>query len=131
MGFFDTFISSKKNMPKTWENLEDIKTLDQIITDSMDHPVIIYKHSTTCSLNSVKIKELTNSWGDLSTEKKMDFYYLDLLAYRSISNEIEEKFGVRHESPQLLVFNKGKITHHTSHMGVTIDFLNNALTSSL
>ena len=44
-----------------------------------------------------------------------DLYYLDILNYRDISNKIANKFGVYHESPQLLIVKNGAVVKHDSH----------------
>ena len=54
-----------------------------------------------------------------------DTYYLDLLSYRNISNLIAEKLGVHHESPQVIVLNKGEVTYDESHLDISVeDILN-------
>ena len=50
----------------------------------------------------------------------MDFYYLDLINYRSISKKIEELYDVSHESPQVLVIKKGECVYDESHMSITM-----------
>ncbi|MCL4164464.1 UNVERIFIED_CONTAM: hypothetical protein GTU68_035286 [Idotea baltica] len=56
------------------------------------------------------------------TEKDLDLYYLDLLNYREISNEIAIRFQVMHESPQLLVIKNGVVVAQDSHGAInTID----------
>ena len=44
-----------------------------------------------------------------------DLYYLDLLNYRDVSNEIGYKFQVMHQSPQLLIIKNGTAVAHASH----------------
>jgi bacillithiol system protein YtxJ len=34
---------------------------------------------------------------------KVTAYFLDLIAYRDVSNEIMNRFGVQHQSPQLMI----------------------------
>jgi bacillithiol system protein YtxJ len=46
-------------------------------------------------------------------------YFLDLISYRSISNAVADSFGIRHESPQLLIIYKGECVYHASHMGIS------------
>jgi bacillithiol system protein YtxJ len=52
-----------------------------------------------------------------------DFYYLDLIAHRNISNAIASKFDVQHESPQVLVIKNGICTYDESHYGINADEL--------
>ena len=47
--------------------------------------------------------------------KGLEIHYLDLIAYRDVSNEIAESFGVRHESPQVLLIKNGKSIFDASH----------------
>jgi len=49
------------------------------------------------------------------TEKDADLYYLDLLNFREVSNEVGYKFQVMHQSPQLLVIKNGVVVAHESH----------------
>ena len=55
------------------------------------------------------------------------FYLLDLLNYRPLSDQISSIFGVQHESPQLLIIKDEKCVAHASHYAVnsiiTKDFL--------
>ena len=53
-------------------------------------------------------------------EKLKDFkvYYLDLLSYRELSNEIGYEFQILHQSPQLLVIKNGGVVAHASHYDI-------------
>jgi len=55
---------------------------------------------------------------DLEKEQA-DFYYLDLLSYRSVSNEVGIKFQVIHQSPQLLVIKNGVVVASASHGAIS------------
>jgi bacillithiol system protein YtxJ len=45
-------------------------------------------------------------------------YYLDLLNYREISNQIADQFEVIHQSPQILLIKNGKAVSNASHEGI-------------
>lgn len=115
-------------MHPTWKSLTQINHLDELVEISNHRPVIIFKHSTRCSLSEMAFDRLKNDWEHLSDE--MDLFYLDLLEHRSLSNEIESRFMVRHESPQILIMSQGEIIGHTSHREVGTDFIKSALLSS-
>ena len=53
----------------------------------------------------------------------MELYFLDLLAHRSISNEVAERFGVVHQSPQLIVIKDGKAVYDASHSDIDAEAL--------
>lgn len=109
---------------KFWINLEDVGQLNEIITTSEEKPVVIFKHSTGCSVSRMALKQFEN---EFNIEGKMDAYYLDLIKNRAISNEIASKFQVVHQSPQLLVIKNGKCIYNISHSDIDAVFLNQFL----
>ena len=99
-----------------WIHLTDISTIDQIIKDSFDKPQVIFKHSTRCSISSMALNRLERE----EAPANANFYYLDLLNYRNISNEIANKFSVYHESPQILIIRNGECVYDESHQGINM-----------
>jgi bacillithiol system protein YtxJ len=55
---------------------------------------------------------------DFELEDRIIPYYLDLLNHRDISNAIAERFGVFHQSPQIIVIKDGKAIFDTSHESI-------------
>ena len=51
----------------------------------------------------------------------IDFYFLDLIQYRNLSNDIAERFAVYHESPQVLLIRQGECVYDQSHNGITME----------
>lgn len=101
----------------TWHPLTKIEQLQEIVDRSAHTPQVIYKHSTRCSISQVVKNRLEK---DIAPDA-VDFYFLDLIAYRSVSNAIAEQFSVHHESPQILVIRKGKCVYDDSHMAINMD----------
>ena len=99
-----------------WNNLNNIDLLNQIVTESETTSVVVFKHSTRCSISSMALNRLEKSWDDKAAGCKP--YYLDLINNRDISNKIAEKFHVHHESPQLLIIKNGECTYDASHMEI-------------
>lgn len=93
-----------KNNITTSEQLEGIKK------ESFNQPQLIYKHSTTCSLSEMIWNELQKS--------NFTIQFIDLLAHRDISNQIERDYSVRHESPQVLVIMDGVCVYNESHFRI-------------
>ncbi len=114
-GIFD----KAPNHPQSWETLDSLGTLESIIEKSHDAPIVIFKHSTRCSISSMAKSRLEGA----SDGTNPTIYYLDLIANRDISNEVASKFGVEHESPQILVIRDGKATFNTSHGGISMDVI--------
>lgn len=80
--------------------------------------VVLFKHSTRCSVSYMAAKNLQSEWQ--FPEQKLPFYYLDLLTYRALSNEISRIFNVKHESPQLLFIKNGICLGNASHTNVSV-----------
>ncbi len=91
--------------------------MEHLILLSHKKPQVIFKHSTRCSISSVAKNRLEKS----KTQKEVSFYFLDLLAYRSLSNAIAARFSIEHESPQILVIKEGECVYDESHMGIHME----------
>lgn len=109
-----------------WHALTSGEQLENIKAESEAQPIIIFKHSTSCSISATAKNRLERQWDDAGLENVKP-YYLDLLSYRSISNQIAATFEVRHESPQLLLIRNGECTSDWSHMGIRVDAVKKAL----
>lgn len=102
-----------------WQPLTQPEQLLDIVRESQEQPVLIFKHSTTCSISAAAKAKLERQWADAGLGQAK-LYYLDLLRYRPISNEIAQKFNIRHESPQLLLIHHGECRYDASHMGIRL-----------
>jgi bacillithiol system protein YtxJ len=101
-----------------WNKLTSEAQIDQVIAASEEKPVLLFKHSTRCSISSMSLDRLLRNWKPEDADK-ITPYYLDLIAFRSVSNLVAERFGIPHESPQVLLIQKGKVTYHESHYGIS------------
>jgi bacillithiol system protein YtxJ len=101
-----------------WIQLENTAQIDQIKLESQNQPVLIFKHSTRCSISSTSLARLERNWNKASGSESVKTYYLDLLQHRGISNEIAETFSVPHESPQVLLIHNSNSVYDTSHMDI-------------
>ena len=108
----EEFQTSKVN----WIPLTDLGQLNEIIEISVDKPVVIFKHSNRCSISRMALKQFENEF-DL-TQHQVTIYFLDLLAYRDISNAIALNFKVIHQSPQLLLIKNGESVYQVSHSDI-------------
>lgn len=100
----------------TWEFLINAEQLDTIVEESSVQPIVIFKHSTSCSISKMAMMRYEDG-NDLNFKS----YYLDLLSYRSVSDEISERFQVYHESPQLILVHKGEAIYDASHFDISVD----------
>jgi bacillithiol system protein YtxJ len=100
-----------------WITLNSLEQLELIKEKSTTTPQIIFKHSTRCSISSMALSRLERA----DTVPAADFYYLDLIANRNISNSIAEIFDVYHQSPQILLIKNGECIYDESHSGISMD----------
>lgn len=129
MGFLDNvFGSTNAPVHESWKVLSTMEQLDEIVEDSKKKPVVLFKHSLTCGISAGAKHGLESKWD--FNEDELDFYYLDLLNLRPISNEIANRFGVIHQSPQVIVIANGKAVFDTSHHRISVPALRSAIESA-
>lgn len=95
-----------------WEDLEELHK------KSFEFPegLLIFKHSRRCSISAMALNRFSRKWE--YDPEKFPIYYLDVIGQRNISNEVSVKYGIRHESPQILLVKNGICTYNASHMGI-------------
>lgn len=103
-----------------WVELTQMGQLERLIQESKEKPVLIFKHSTHCSISRMALKQFER---DFDMQDIVIPYFLDLLTYRSISNEIASQFQVMHQSPQLLVIQDGVCVYDASHSDIDATLL--------
>ncbi len=121
MGLFNSFFTKSQQHPVkgnvNWIHLTNIDQIKQIRSLSKSETVFIFKHSTRCGISKMVIKRFENMFDESMTNVKV--YYLDLLNYRDISNEIAVAFKVIHQSPQLLIIKNEVSVFNASHQDIT------------
>ncbi|KFF74678.1 general stress protein [Chryseobacterium sp. P1-3] len=121
MSFFDKIFGGKNESPDQksfWKKIESEEDLEKAIESSYHHKIAIFKHSTSCFISRTVLKNFEREVE--SSNQKVELYYLDLLAYRSISNKISADLDIRHESPQLIVIENGKPVNSASHQDISL-----------
>ena len=100
-----------------WIKLEQPDQLDQIQKQADNKKVLIFKHSTRCSISRAALDRLERNWKEEEMENVQPFF-LDLISYRQLSDQIALKFDVEHESPQILVIKNGESIYDSSHLAI-------------
>jgi bacillithiol system protein YtxJ len=100
-----------------WTKIINPEQLESLQAESKNQPVLIFKHSTSCSISRATLDRLERNWKqeELNNVKP---YFIDLLSFRSISNSIAEIFDITHESPQLILLHQGRAVYHKSHFEI-------------
>ena len=89
--------------------------------ESRKMPVVIFKHSTRCGISRMVLNNFEKNY-DLN-EEDVKLYYLDLLAHREVSDAVASRYGIRHESPQLLILKDGEVADHASHHSIETEMV--------
>lgn len=118
MGIFNSMFGGNKEpqeekVQMPWKQLTELSQLDEIAKASESKPQAIFKHSTTCGISRMVIRQLESQY-DIDASQ-LDIYYLDLKAYREVSNEVGYRFQVMHQSPQMILIKNGTAVYADSH----------------
>jgi len=108
-----------------WIELTKESQLTDIKEQSRNKPQLIFKHSTRCAVSGVARNRLERS----AAPENVDFYFLDLIRNREISNKIAEEFSVFHESPQVLLIKNGECVYDESHSGISMNEIEDQVTA--
>ncbi|MFN6963319.1 MAG: bacillithiol system redox-active protein YtxJ [Pyrinomonadaceae bacterium] len=100
-------------IPANMNRLDTIEKLEQAISNSRTHPVLLFKHSVTCGISASVFRDVSGSDAPLNVVIVQDD--------REISREIERRTGIRHESPQAIILHNGEVVYHASHFDITAD----------
>ena len=103
-----------------WLPIESLADLNKAVEDSnmeTTKAILIFKHSTRCAISSTAKFRFESFW---KNDINFPAYYLDLIKYRELSNQIAIDFNVWHESPQVLVIKNGKCIFNASHLSISV-----------
>jgi len=100
-----------------WISLNDLHQIDEIRELSKTRPQLIFKHSTRCSVSSMAKNRLERS----VQPEQADFYFLDLIKFRALSDKVASDFDVYHESPQVILIRNNECVYEESHNGINMD----------
>jgi bacillithiol system protein YtxJ len=97
-------------MGDNFVRVKDTRSLENLIARSQTAPIIIFKHSTTCGISSSAYREMQHVPDEVNL--------VEIQSARAVSDEIEQKLGVPHESPQVIVLRGGKAVWNASHFQI-------------
>lgn len=101
----------------TWLHFTDPAQISEIEEQSKTHPVVVFKHSTRCSISAMAKVRLEKA----VIPKDITFYYLDIFKNRPLSNLLSERYHVHHESPQILLIKNAECVYDESHNGIIMN----------
>lgn len=115
MGLFG--FGSVQKLHLEWEILTEESSIEELIKLSFDIPVLLFKHSTRCSVSFMALENFEKDWS-LGVDG-CKIFYLDLLKFRGVSNQIADMTGIHHQSPQVIVLREGRVIYHASHSAIS------------
>ncbi|MBL4651831.1 MAG: bacillithiol system redox-active protein YtxJ [Flavobacteriales bacterium] len=113
-----------------WKPLTSVNQIPTLIQESKSESnsgILIFKHSTRCSVSFLAKKNIESDW-NINSET-LPTYYLDLIQYRGVSNQLAETFDVMHESPQILLIADGICRYFASHSQISVKEIENQITN--
>ena len=110
------FSKSPKKEPLPWVAITSTNQLNELLHNIGEKPVLLFKHSTRCSISSMALNGFERNW---TTGKELcDLYFIDLLKHRDISNLTAELTGINHQSPQAIVIKGKEIIYDATHTSI-------------
>jgi bacillithiol system protein YtxJ len=106
-------------MENHFVKVTDTKAFDDLANRSKDRPVVIFKHSLTCSISAAAYEQMAEFAGEVAL--------VEVQRARELSAEIEKRLKVAHESPQVIVLSNGKVAWNASHFRITADAVTEAV----
>ena len=98
-------------MENRFVKVTDTKSLDELADRSKERPVVIFKHSLTCPISAAAYDQMAEFDGEVAL--------VEVQRARDLSGEIENRLGVTHESPQVIILRNGQVAWNASHFKIT------------
>jgi len=119
--FHRLFLGKMENGGIMMNKIESVEQFEQILKQQQSFYIL--KHSLTCPISQAAYEEFESYF-----QENADFpqYYLAVQDSRPLSNHIAEKFHIKHESPQVILFLNEDVAWHASHWKITFDSLTKA-----
>lgn len=99
-----------------WISLDSINQLEDIKTHA--EPVLIFKHSTRCPVSSMAKRNIELE--SVLLPENVPTYFLDLIKFRDLSNQVSAIWKIKHESPQVLLIHNQECIYNSSHNEINV-----------
>jgi bacillithiol system protein YtxJ len=106
-------------METNFNPVRDTAALEELFARSHEEPVLLFKHSNSCPISARAYRQME--------EVKTPISIVVVQQSRDLSREVEQRTGVRHETPQALLIRNGRAVWNASHFDVTADAVEQAV----
>ncbi|MCI0485195.1 MAG: bacillithiol system redox-active protein YtxJ [Blastocatellia bacterium] len=107
------------------KELKNVEELDQALAESDERPVLLFKHSATCPISARAFREFKSHLE--AALPGVTYNLITVQSARRVSDEIEARLRVRHESPQAILVRNGRQVWNASHFSITAESLEEAI----
>ena len=106
-------------MEANFSPVSDAAALEELFARSNEEPVLLFKHSNSCPISARAYSQMT--------AVKTPVSIVVVQKSRDVSREVEQRTGIRHETPQALVIRNGRVVWNASHFDITADVVDQAV----
>ncbi len=106
-------------MGTNFSQVEDAAALEELLARSHEGPVLLFKHSNSCPISARAYRQMEGVKAPVSI--------VVVQKNREVSRAVEQRTGVRHETPQALVIRNGRAVWNASHFDITADVVEQAV----
>lgn len=97
-------------MPANFREIVSEAELDDVFAQSKTKPVALLKHSNSCGISANVMYDLRDIEAEINV--------VVVQTHRDLSNQIADRLGYRHQSPQAFVIRNGEVLYHATHYGI-------------
>ena len=109
-------------------HLSDLDMLEAAIAESVERPVLLFKHSRTCGISCEALDELeAHVAGHAGNASGASYKMITVQSHRRLSDSAAERLGIRHETPQAILLKDGRAVWNASHFRITAAALARAI----
>lgn len=99
--------------------VKDSNALEQLFVRSQDEPVLLFKHDPVCPISAAAHRQLEQIEGAVPL--------VDVANDKDLAQDVTQRTGVQHASPQLIVLRNGDAVWSASLYDITADAVEQAV----
>lgn len=97
-------------MANNFINIDNVESLNEFVGNLNGSAGVLFKHSSMCGVSSRAYAEVAKLGHPVGLVVVQDA--------RPVSDEIERRWGLSHETPQVMIIQDGKVLWSASHFQI-------------
>jgi bacillithiol system protein YtxJ len=110
---------------ETLKELRTVQDLEEALNQSHQRPVLLFKHSLTCSISDRALSEFKAHLKN--PDPRISYKLITVQTARAVSDEAAARLKIEHESPQAILVRNGRELWNASHNQITAAALQDAI----